>query len=126
MATALDQAAGVGARHRRRSVATVGLFRFREWGANWAGGVGSPLEAVYYWMYDDGPGSSTPTAHRVTAAAVGDTGTDPHVAVLRTLCHGRRLQCPGLGRPTELGRAPRGMSSTPAADFTWQQEAPYL
>ena len=27
------------------------------WTSNWAGGVGSPLEAVYLWMYDDGPGS---------------------------------------------------------------------
>jgi hypothetical protein len=27
------------------------------WTSNWAGGVGSPLEAIYLWMYDDGPGS---------------------------------------------------------------------
>lgn len=29
----------------------------RTWGAVWAGGAGNPLEAVYLWMYDDGPGA---------------------------------------------------------------------
>jgi hypothetical protein len=29
----------------------------RTWGGVWAGGAGNPLEAVYLWMYDDGPGS---------------------------------------------------------------------
>lgn len=33
-------------------------FPALEWGANWAGGLGNPLEAVYLWMYDDGYGSS--------------------------------------------------------------------
>ena len=27
------------------------------WTSNWAGGVGSALESIYLWMYDDGPGS---------------------------------------------------------------------
>jgi hypothetical protein len=30
---------------------------YSDWGSNWAGGLGNPLEAVYYWMYDDGRGS---------------------------------------------------------------------
>lgn len=33
-------------------------FGYEQWGANWAGAVGNPLEAMYLWMYDDGPGSS--------------------------------------------------------------------
>ncbi|MGI0151925.1 MAG: hypothetical protein ACREC5_08320, partial [Thermoplasmata archaeon] len=35
-----------------------GGFGFTQWGSNWAGAVGNPLEAIYFWMYDDGPGSS--------------------------------------------------------------------
>jgi len=32
-------------------------FGFVKWGANLAGGFGNPLEVIYFWMYDDGPGS---------------------------------------------------------------------
>lgn len=33
-------------------------FPWTQWGGNWAGAVGNPLEAMYYWMYDDGEGSN--------------------------------------------------------------------
>jgi hypothetical protein len=33
-------------------------FPWTSWGGNWAAAVGNPLEAIYYWMYDDGLGSS--------------------------------------------------------------------
>ncbi len=33
-------------------------FPWTQWGGNWAGAVGNPLAAIYYWMYDDGEGSN--------------------------------------------------------------------
>jgi hypothetical protein len=56
MATALDRSS--------ESAATAGAdpsppggFPWTSWGGNWAGAIGNPLEAIYFWMYDDGPGS---------------------------------------------------------------------
>ncbi len=57
MASALDQAATAGAAANADPSPPPG-FGFVQWGANWAGAVGNPLEAIYFWMYDDGPGSS--------------------------------------------------------------------
>jgi hypothetical protein len=57
MASALDQAAAGGAAADSDPSPPAG-FGFVQWGANWAGAVGNPLEAIYFWMYDDGPGSS--------------------------------------------------------------------
>jgi hypothetical protein len=33
-------------------------FNGDAWGSNWEGGYGSPLEADFVWLYDDGPGSN--------------------------------------------------------------------
>ena len=57
MATALDAAALVGAQQSDDPTIPSG-FPWTQWGSNWAGAVGDPLEAIYFWMYDDGPGSS--------------------------------------------------------------------
>jgi len=56
MATALDQASQSAAAQNTDPSAPAG-FPWTQWGGNWAGAVGSPLEAMYFWMYDDGPGS---------------------------------------------------------------------
>lgn len=57
MVSPLDQAAQAGAAANADPSPPPG-FGFEEWGSNWAGAVGNPLEAIYYWMYDDGPGSN--------------------------------------------------------------------
>jgi hypothetical protein len=57
MATALDQAATQGAA-QSQDPEPPGGFPWSSWGSNWAGAVGNPLEAMYYWMYDDGLGSN--------------------------------------------------------------------
>ncbi|HMK63549.1 MAG TPA: hypothetical protein VK386_08010 [Acidimicrobiales bacterium] len=57
MATALDQAALAGAQAAEDPAPPSG-FPWSRWGSNWAGVVGNPLEAIYYWMYDDGLGSN--------------------------------------------------------------------
>jgi hypothetical protein len=48
-------------------------FGFRRWGGNWAGGLGNALEAMYLWMYDDGPGSPN-----VDCTAAGQPGCWGH------------------------------------------------
>lgn len=57
MATSLDEASQAGAAADVDPSPPPG-FGFVQWGSNWAGAVGNPLEAIYFWMYDDGPGSS--------------------------------------------------------------------
>jgi hypothetical protein len=57
MTDVLDQAAAGGAVGGTDPMPPAGAG-VGTWGSNWAGAVGSPLEAVYLWMYDDGPGSS--------------------------------------------------------------------
>jgi hypothetical protein len=56
MATVLDQTAQAAAAQNADPAAPAG-FPWTSWGGNWAGAVGSPLEAIYFWMYDDGQGS---------------------------------------------------------------------
>jgi hypothetical protein len=57
MATALDQASEAAAT-RNADPSPPNGFPWSSWGGNWAGAMGNPLEADYYWMYDDGQGSS--------------------------------------------------------------------
>src|SRR5579862_6164678 len=57
MTDALDQSAAQGAAAGQDPSPPSG-YPATEWGSNWAGAVGNPLEADYYWMYDDGLGSS--------------------------------------------------------------------
>jgi hypothetical protein len=56
MASALD-AATAGAANSNTDASPPNGFPASYWTSNWAGGVGSPLESIYLWMYDDGPGS---------------------------------------------------------------------
>ncbi len=61
----LDESAAVSAATSDDAVppATLSVGR---WGSNWAGGLGNALEVVYYWMYDDGPGSPNVTCTSAT------------------------------------------------------------
>ncbi|MFC0081534.1 hypothetical protein ACFFRE_05150, partial [Aciditerrimonas ferrireducens] len=56
LTSALDQAAATGAAQGADPEPPAG-YPASAWGSNWAGGLSNPLEVVYYWMYDDGPGS---------------------------------------------------------------------
>jgi hypothetical protein len=57
MASALDQASATAAAQNADPSPPHG-FPWTAWGGNWAGAMGNPLEADYYWMYDDGLGSA--------------------------------------------------------------------
>ncbi len=57
LASALDQASQAAA-SRNADPSPPNGYPWSAWGGNWAGAMGNPLEAMYYWMYDDGLGSS--------------------------------------------------------------------
>jgi len=126
MATALDQASAQGAA-QGNDPAPPGGFPFFQWGGNWAGGVGNPLEAVYYWMYDDGPGSTN--ADCTPGNTRGCWGHRDEV-LLSLSCGpcvmGTGFSAHGWGGGPSWAELLVGTSGSPAADFTWQQESPYL
>jgi hypothetical protein len=126
MATVLDQAAGAGAAAGDDPSPPPG-FAFSEWGANWAGGVGNPLEAVYYWMYDDGPGSNNADC---TAADSGGCWGHRDKILLALPCTpcvmGTGFAPSGWGGQPSWAELLVSTSGSPAADFSWQQELTYL
>ncbi len=126
MAVALDQAAAQGAGAGDDPSPPAG-FPFDRWGANWAGGVSNPLEAVYYWMYDDGPGSNN-----ADCSADDSSGCWGHrdVILLSLACSpcvmGTGFDAAGWGGQPSWAEILVSTSGSPAADFTWDQETPYL
>jgi hypothetical protein len=126
MATVLDQASAVGAA-TADDPAPPGGFFFYQWGANWAGGMGGALEAVYYWMYDDGPGSSNADCSPGNSA--GCWGHRDKI-LLSLSCGpcvmGTGFDARGWSGQPSWAELLVGTSGAPATDFTWQQEEPYL
>jgi len=126
MASALDQAAAEGAASGSDPSPPAG-FPFSRWGSNWAGGVGNPLEAVYYWMYDDGPGSTN-----AECTPGNDSGCWGHrdVILLSLSCApcvmGTGFAAHAWGGQPSWAELLVATSGSPAADFTWEQETPYL
>ncbi len=126
MATSLDQAARAGA-VQNVDPGPPGGFPYSEWASNWAGAVGNPLEAIYFWMYDDGMGSSN-----IDCTASNQSGCWGHRQniLMRLSC----TEC--LMGAGWIGTGYRGdpsltellveTSGSPAIDFTWQQESAYL
>ncbi|HXQ44943.1 MAG TPA: hypothetical protein VN816_09925 [Acidimicrobiales bacterium] len=126
MASALDGSSALGA-EQSNDPTPPGGFPWSQWGSNWAGAMGNPLEAMYFWMYDDGLGSSN------IECTQSDTSG----------CWGHRynvlfgLNC----QPCEMGTAFDATgyqgypawaeilvdtSGSPAVDFSWSQVTPYL
>jgi hypothetical protein len=126
MATALDQAASVGAA-TGDDPAPPGGFPFLQWGANWAGGVSSPLEAIYYWMYDDGPGSSNADCTAGDGSGCWGHRDKILMSLSCTPCvMGTGFDPRGWGGQPSWAELLVGMSSSPAVDFTWEQESAYI
>ncbi|HVA02375.1 MAG TPA: hypothetical protein VMU64_01400 [Acidimicrobiales bacterium] len=126
MAAALDQAALHGA-VQNVDPGPPGGFPYSQWASNWAGAVGNPLEAIYFWMYDDGVGS----------ANIDCTPSDPSGCwghrenILVSLpCHeclmGTGWYTTGYRGDPSLTELLVETSGTPALDFSWQQESAYL
>ena len=100
-------------------------FPWTLWGGNWAGQVGNPLEAVYYWMYDDGLGSSNESC----------SPSDPSGCWVHRRNVLLGLACSPCVMGAGWATAAQGTSLTeilvdtqgsPASDFTWEQEQAYL
>ncbi|HYA67754.1 MAG TPA: hypothetical protein VED63_03385 [Acidimicrobiales bacterium] len=126
LVAALDTAAQQGADASRDPSPPAG-FPFTQWGSNWAGEMGNPLEALYYWMYDDGPGSSN-----VDCTPSNSSGCWGH---RQNILMGLSCQPCVMG----AGYAPTGYQNTPsvtellvdtsgvpATDFTWAEEQPFV
>jgi hypothetical protein len=126
MASVPDQAAQQGASQGTDPSPPAG-FPSSEWGSNWAGAVGNPLEAIYFWMYDDGAGSAN-----VDCSASHPSGCWGHRqnVLLALPCHvcvmGTGWASGGFKGDPSLSELLIESSGAPASDFTWQQESPYL
>ncbi len=126
MATTLDQTARQGAAQNTDPAPPAG-FPYSQWGSNWAGAVGNPLEADYLWMYDDGVGSAN-----VDCTAANPSGCWGHRqnVLLKLPCRlcvmGTAWLPGGYSGDPSLTELLVETSGTPAVDFTWQQESPYV
>ena len=126
MASALDQSAQQGAAADTDPSPPSG-FPWTQWGANWAGAVGNPLEADYYWMYDDGPGSSN-----VDCTAGDSSGCWGHRnnVLMDLSCQmcvmGTAFAPTAYNSDPSLAEILVDSSGQPAVDFTWQQEQAYF
>ncbi len=126
MATDLEGAAQAGADASSDPAPPSG-FPFSQWGSNWAGEMGNPLEALYYWMYDDGPGSSN---IECTPSNSSGCWGHRHNILMAMACHpcvmGAGYDATGYQNTPSLTELMVDTSGDPAADFTWAQEQPYL
>jgi len=121
MATALDQTAQSAAAQDTDPSAPAG-FPWTSWGGNWAGAVGSPLEAMYFWMYDDGPGS-----YNIDCTPQNTSGCWGHRNnILLALRCQPCLMGTGFNATAYQGNPSWteilvDSSGSPALDFTWSQ-----
>jgi hypothetical protein len=126
MATALDQASAQGAAQGVDPSPPQG-FPYVEWGSNWAGAVGNPLEAMYYWMYDDGLGSSNIDCTQSNQS--GCWGHRNNVLLdlpCRDCVMGTGYDSTGWQGDPSLAELLVETTGQPAISFTWAQEQPYF
>jgi len=126
MASALDGAALQGAQ-QSNDPAPPGGFPWSQWGSNWAGAVGNPLEAIYFWMYDDGLGSSNIDCQ--SAGAPGCWGHRDNI-LLSLSCFpclmGTGYAATGYQGYPSWAELLVDSVGYPAVDFSWSQVTPYL
>ena len=126
MASALDGAADQGAAANQDPEPPSG-FPWTSWGSNWAGAVGNPLEAMYFWMYDDGEGSGN-----IDCTQSNTSGCWGHRDnVLMSLNCNPCVEGDGYNATAWQGYpswAELLVDSTgsPQLDFSWGQVLPYL
>lgn len=126
MATALDQSAAQGAADNEDPEPPSG-FPWTSWGSNWAGAVGNPLEAIYYWMYDDGEGSGN-----VDCTQTNTSGCWGHRDnILMSLDCQPCVMGTGFNSTAYEGYPSWGeilvdSSGSPQLDYSWSQVVPYL
>jgi hypothetical protein len=126
MASVLDQAALQGA-DAGIDPSPPPSFPASQWGSNWAGAIGNPLEALYFWMYDDGVSSAN-----IDCTAADHSGCWGHRqnVLMKLPCHecvmGTGWSAGGFKGAPSLAELLVETSPPPDTEFTWQQETPFL
>ncbi len=121
MATALDEAARQGAAAGTDPSVPPG-FPWIGFGSNWAGPVGNPLEAIYYWMYSDGYGSTNIDCSLSNLAACWGHRQNVLVPLACNLCvMGSAWGATALGT-TSVAELIVETTGTVNVTFTWAQE----
>lgn len=125
MATALEAAAALAVTAGVDPTAPPGFPQTEVLG-NWAGPVANPLEAMYYWMYDDGLGSSNIDCSLSNLSGCWGHRHNLLASLACNLCvmggaFGTNAQ--GTTGVTELIVETRGPIFV---DFTWATEQAYL
>ncbi|MHB8681502.1 MAG: spore germination YkwD domain-containing protein [Acidimicrobiales bacterium] len=126
MASALDQSSAQGAA-QNQDPEPPGGFPWTTWGSNWAGAVGNSLEAMYFWMYDDGLGSSN-----IDCTQSNQSGCWGHRDnVLINLNCNPCLMGTGYNATAWQGDPSWAellvdTSGSPQLDFSWNSVLPYL
>ena len=125
MATRLDQSAESAAA-QSRDATVPSDFPSSRWTSNWAGGGGNPLENIYIWMYDDGPGSGN------TSCQPGGSSCwiHRHDILVPLACQpcvmGSGFSPTGWQGGTSWAELLADTTGSPQEDFTWAQVVPYL
>jgi len=126
MASALD-ASAQSAAAENNDPSPPGGFPWTSWGGNWAGAVGNSLEADYYWMYDDGEGSSN-----IDCTPTNTSGCWGHRAnILMTLdCQpcvmGVGFNATAWQSDPSWTQLLVDTTGSPGLDFAWSAVLPYL
>jgi hypothetical protein len=126
MATSLDQDAAQGAAEDIDPGPPAG-FPYSQWGSNWAGAVGNPLEAIYFWMYDDGQGTANIDCTPSNTSGCWGHRENILLRLPCTMClMGTGWDGVGYSGDPSMTELLVETSGAPAIDFTWQQESAYL
>ena len=89
--------------------------------------MGNPLEAIHYWMYDDGAGTTN-----VDCTPTNQSGCWGHrenilMRLTCTVCvMGTGWDSTGYSGDPSMTELLVETSGNPALDFTWRQESPFL
>jgi hypothetical protein len=126
MATSLDQDAAQGAA-QDIDPGPPGGFPYSQWGSNWAGAVGNPLEAIYFWMYDDGEGTANIDCTPSNTSGCWGHRENILLRLPCTMClMGTGWDAVGYSGDPSMTELLVETSGAPAIDFTWKQESAYL
>jgi hypothetical protein len=125
MSTALDAAAAQGAAEGRDPLVPAG-FPWAGFASNWAGPAGNPLEAIYYWMYDDGPGSTNIDCSSSNPGGCWEHRQNVLFPLACTPCVMGGAWGTTASGATSVAQLIVVTGGDPTADFRWAQEQAYL
>jgi hypothetical protein len=126
MSSVLDSVAASAAASGNDALPPAGFAS--DWTSNWAGGVGSPLEAIYLWMYADGlNGSNLECTAQDTSGCWGHREDILHAFSCSPCVMGSGVSANAYqGEPAWAELMVDSTSVSPAIAFSWSSvsEAP--